>query len=72
MLNGETVHVGFEQFIIDTVQDWRYDLDIAPTTELYIGADKSGSYFTCSSAEVLNSLLDELSLTIDPINGLKN
>ena len=27
--------------------------------------------FTCSSSEVLNSLLDDLSRTIDPVNGLK-
>ena len=71
MLNGETVHEGFEQFTSDTVQDWRYSHDLSPTTDIYIGWDESGYFFTCSSAEVLNSLLDELSLTIDPINGLK-
>ena len=71
MLNGETVHVGFEQFTIETVQDWRYDHNLSPTNDLYIGWDESFNWFTCSSAEVLNSLLDELSLCIDPINGLK-
>ena len=33
--------------------------------------DENYNTFTCSSSEVLNSLLDDLSRTIDPVNGLK-
>ena len=43
----------------------------AATTELTISYDQDGNKFACSSSEVLNSVINDISGTIDEEHGLK-
>ena len=59
------VSQGFTQYTSDTVDEWRADHDLQPTTEIFLDNLK------CSSPEVLNALFNDLGRTIDVEQGLK-
>lgn len=65
-LNKVRVHKNFAQYTSDTVALWQAEHNLQPTTDLFIG-----EFFACSSAEVVNSLFEELVHTIDEESGLK-
>ena len=55
-LNGVVVHDGWAQFDHYTVYDWYTKIDKEPGTDIQIGYGNGG--FMCTSAEVLNTMLD--------------
>ena len=65
-INEVEVHEGFEQYTPFTVDGWRADYKLKPTVDIFIGGG-----FSCTSSEVLNSLFDDLGLSIDKEQGLK-
>ena len=64
-INEVEVHEGFEQYTPFTVDGWRADYKLKPTVDIFI------FYLMCTSSEVLNSLFDDLGLSIDKEQGLK-
>ena len=59
ILNEVLVHDGFKQYTDNTVNEWREEHKLQPTTDIYI------CFLTCSSSSVLNSMFDDLGRSID-------
>jgi len=66
VLNQVDLLEGFAQYTADTIDEWREDHNLQPTTDVLIG------YLTCTSSEVLNSVFDDIGRTIDKEKGLKS
>ena len=58
-LNDKELHSGWTQYNADTIDDWKSKLD-EPTTDVFIGGS-----FSCTTTDVLNSVLNFIGLTID-------
>lgn len=58
-LNDELVHSQFLQYTADAFCDLINEKALQPTTNMFIG------YLRCSSAEVVNSVIDCLGRSID-------
>ena len=58
-LNDEVVHSQFLQYTANAFNDLIDEKELQPTTDMFIG------YLSCSSAEVVNSVIDCLGRSID-------
>ena len=64
MLNGQQVHSGFVQYTADIFNEMHSEIEHQPITDIEIKS------FLSTSAEVLNSLIDELGRAVDEEQGL--
>ena len=60
MLNDVAVVDGWTQFNAYSMEQWHKEIDKLPIINLYIGEDSDGYGFECTSAEVVNSVIDRL------------
>ena len=65
MLNGVEVHSGWVQYTTETFDEMHSVIEYEPVTDIVV-KDK----FTCTSSEVLNSVIDELGRAVDEEQGL--
>ena len=64
MLNGQVVHSGYVQYTAETFEEMHSEIEYQPVTDIEMKS------FSSTSAEVLNSLIDELGRAVDEEQGL--
>ena len=63
-LNDVVVVDGWVQYTASSMQVWLREIEYVPIIDLHIGEDSDGNGFKCTSAEVVNSVIDSLARAV--------